>query len=292
MRHDAAVSTTRAQVRRAMVTVRRASVAGLLLGFSACGNGAASSGPAAAAVVVVPVAAPVVEPTPSPTPSPSPSATPTPSPTPAPSPTPSPTPTPTAALKGIVAEGDSISLFWGGSYTGIFAREHPSIPFKGMAVSGSHVTDAATGNGLVERLPQVLAEKPAVVTVLIGTNDLGASRGLTPVMWLNNLWGYVAAVKATGAKVVVGTVLPICLPQYRDYNDGHRQQRPVVNDDIRAAVGTKIDAVFDVAADPVMGPDAAACDTTLYGDGLHPTAKGQELIAKLYTRAVEAVLAK
>lgn len=287
MRHDAAVSATRARMRRAMVIARRAGVASLLLGFSACGNSAAGNGPASSAVVVVPVAAPVVEAAPAP--SPAPSAT--------PSPTPSATPTPApsaaaGALKGIVAEGDSISLFWGGSYTGIFAREHPSIPFKGMAVSGSHVTDAVTGNGLVERLPQVLAARPALVTVLIGTNDLGASRGLTPVMWLNNLWAYVAAVKATGAKVVVGTVLPICLPQYRDYNDGHSQQRPVVNDDIRAAVGTRIDGVFDVAADPVMGSDAAACDTALYSDGLHPTARGQELIAKLYTRAVEAALAK
>jgi hypothetical protein len=71
--------------------------------------------------------------------------------------------------------------------------------------------------------------------------------------------------------------------------------RAAFNKIIRAAVGTKIDAVYDFAADPVMGPDAAACDTTLYKDGLHPTdfgpGSGQSRLELIYAPVVDALLA-
>ena len=77
--------------------------------------------------------------------------------------------------------------------------------------------------------------------------------------------------KATGAKIALGTILPQCVAGQDVNNAAINANRVPINDAIRAAVGTKIDAVIDYAADPVMGPDAAACDTTLYMDGLHPT---------------------
>ena len=55
-------------------------------------------------------------------------------------------------------------------------------------------------------------------------------------------------------------------------------------------------AVIDFAADPVMGPDTAPLDKTLYKDGLHPTdggangAGGQGKLALIYARAVDALL--
>src|SRR3954466_15582473 len=48
--------------------------------------------------------------------------TPTPTATPTPTPTPSPTPTSAPATSGLVlSEGDSISIFWAGNHTGIYA---------------------------------------------------------------------------------------------------------------------------------------------------------------------------
>jgi lysophospholipase L1-like esterase len=136
--------------------------------------------------------------------------------------------------------------------------------------------------------------KPTLVTVLIGANDLGDYQYASAQAWLNALWNYVAEVKAkTGAKVAVGTVLPICLPQYAAYNTTHKERRPIVNAAIRAAVGSKIDGVYDLAADPVMGPDEAACDTTLFKDGLHPSdgeTGGQGRIAAIYARTVERLI--
>lgn len=206
-----------------------------------------------------------------------------------------PPPQPTSTRPIVVAEGDSISLFWNGSYTGIYALRHPNVDVRGVAVSGSRITDGNGGNGMVQRRAGDLASGPKIVTVLIGANDLGDGQYATTQDWLNSLWAYVASVKATGAKVAVGTVLPICLPHIDWYTKRHQERRGIVNAAIRAAVGTKIDAVYDLAADPVMGPDEAACDLALYKDGMHPTEGadgGQGRMAAIYGRVVDRLLAQ
>ena len=233
---------------------------------------------------------------PAPTPAPSPTSTPTPAPTPtatpASAPTATPTPIATTGLDGVVAEGDSISYFWGGNYTGRYASSHSTVQFHGTAVGGSGI------DGLTQRLSGDLALKPAVMTVLIGANDLGGATSAEA--WLDALWTYVAAIKATGAKVVVGTVLPLKFPGNPTFTATHNSRRATVNAAIRAAVGAKIDAVADFAADPLMGPDAAATDARLYGDGIHPTdgtggsgdLDGQGRLAAVYAPVVDRVLGR
>lgn len=264
----------------------------MLVALGGCGGGGSPATAAVTPVAVVPAAAAVA---PAAAATPAPVATPTPEALPAPAPSPTPV-APPAAGPGplvVVSEGDSISLMWSGSHTGIYAAAHPSIVFHGNAKGGARINDANGGNGVVQRLPTLVAQKPTVVTLLIGANDLGDGQYASTGAWLDALWSYVASVKATGAKVAVGTVLPICMPSMQDYTNRNNERRVVVNAAIRDAVGTKIDGVFDLAADPVMGPDAAACDLTLYKDGLHPTegkSGGQGRIAAIYTRTVDKLL--
>lgn len=199
----------------------------------------------------------------------------------APAPSPAPTPTPPSTSGGVLDEGDSISVFWAGNHTGIYAAAHPTVSYNGKAVGGSTI---ATMNS---RFAVDSALRPRLVTVLIGANDLTSYA--TTNDWLNALWAYTAQWKALGAKVVVGTVLPQC------NNAAHNARRVAANAAIRAAVGNQFDAVADYAADPVMGPDAAACNTSLYKDGLHPTDyqtpdDGQHKIEAIYARTVDAVL--
>lgn len=273
------------------------------LALVACG-GTGTDSSASIPVVTAGAGQPIPEPTPTPTPTPTPSPTPTPTPmptptpTPAPSPTPTPTPTPApiTALRGVVAEGDSISVFWPGSYTGIYARTHPTVEYRGTAVGGAGIDNPGNGNGLIQRLAADLALHPAVVTVLIGANDLGGAESVDS--WLASLWSYSAAVKATGAKVVICTVLPIYIPSNPTYTTIHNSRRVIANAAIRAAVGTRIDAVVDFAADPVMGPDGAARDNSLYIDGVHPTdatvavMDGQTRLAAIYAPVLDNVLAR
>ncbi|MGK6322569.1 SGNH/GDSL hydrolase family protein [Sphingomonas sp. DT-51] len=307
--------TRRASARSTSLSHPIAPVLALAL-LSACGGGGGSAAaaslpapvavvaapaivaaPAAAVSVEVPVAAPVVAPVAAapaavaPAPAPAAAPEPTPSPSSAPSPSPAPDPAPAATTpvgNGVVSEGDSISVFWGGNHTGIYAASHPKVTFHGKAVGGSGVND------LEARADADLALHPRVLTVLIGANDLQGASGARA--WLEQLWRYTARFKAAGIKVAVGTLLPINIPEQPRYTALHAERRQIVNAEIRAAVGHEIDAVIDFAADPVMGPDAAPLDKTLYKDGLHPTdgapggAGGQGKLALIYAKALDALL--
>src|SRR5438270_3805950 len=83
-----------------------------------------------------------------------------------PAPAPGPSLTPTQTPGGILSEGDSISVFWNGNHTGIYAKAHPTVTFSGRAVGGSTISSMAG------RLAADEALKPQTVTILIGANDL------------------------------------------------------------------------------------------------------------------------
>lgn len=263
--------------------------AGVFAGFvflTACGSGggqAVAEVPAPVAVVTVPSPAPSASPSPNPSPTAAAPAAPA-----APVDAPLPAATPAPAGSGIVSEGDSISVFWSGSHTGLYAAAHPKVTFHGKAVGGSGLSD------LVARADADIALKPRLLTVLIGANDLQGASGARE--WLEQLWRYTARFKAAGIKVAVATLLPINIPDQPRYTAVHAERRQVVNAEIRAAVGHEIDAVIDFAADPAMGPDQAPLDKTLYKDGLHPTdgaaggVGGQGKLAVIYARAVDAAL--
>lgn len=263
-----------------------------LFALAGCGGGgSASSAGSNGPVVVVPPA------TPTPTPAPSPTPTPTPTPTPVPTPTPTPTASPVGGvLSGVLDEGDSISVFWGGNHTGIYAALRPNVPFYGRAVGGSGLASMAA------RFDADVVFKPKVVTILIGANDVSSIGAVgspyqTGQQYLDGLFSYAAKWRASGAKVLFGTVLGQCQSgNPNGVNDRQNTNRIPVNAGIRAAVGTKIDAVIDYAADPVMGTDAAACDKTLFQDGVHPTdgaglgIGGQGKLAAIYAPVVDRAL--
>lgn len=205
-----------------------------------------------------------------------------------------------SGLSGVLDEGDSISVFWGGNHTGIYAAAHPNVAYHGQAVGGSNLQ--RSGNDLAARFDADAALRPAYVTILVGANDLGEvglnwAQFTTTQAYLDALFAYVAKWKATGAKVALGTILPQCRPgNPNGINDRVNANRAVVNAAIRAAAGAKIDAVIDYAADPDLGLDAAACNTTWYQDGLHPTdgsssyAGGQGRMALIYAKTLDQLM--
>lgn len=198
----------------------------------------------------------------------------------------------------VLAEGDSISIFWGGNYTGIFAATKPGLRMKGAAVGGARLNMEDGGNGLIQRRSADLSHHPKVLTVLIGANDLGTYVYPTGKAYTDALFAYVAPFRAAGTKVAVATILARRAPTTVAYDAIHNARRVEANKLIRAAVGKQIDAVIDFAADPVMGTDSAPLDTTLYLDGVHPTnacalgCGGQGKLAVIYKAAVDALLAQ
>jgi lysophospholipase L1-like esterase len=132
------------------------------------------------------------------------------------------------------------------------------------------------------------------VTVLIGANDLTSAP--SSLSWLESLFAYVDPLRASGIKVAVGTILPQHIPGNSQYNQLFNARRAEVNNALRAKVGARIDAVIDFAADPEMGPDSAAINSSLYRDGVHPTdgcgigCGGQGKLARVYIPVVDDLL--
>ena len=190
--------------------------------------------------------------------------------------------------KALASEGDSISVTWGGNHTGMYAKAHADMKHCGLAVGGSGL------NSMIGRIDGVFACNPKVVTVLIGAN--GLANAATVEGWTASLLSYADTLRAKGYKVALGTILPQYHADNPTYDKIFNSRRAVVNESIRNAVGTHIDAVIDFAADPVMGPDSAAKNTALYRDGTHPTdgcgmgCGGQGKLAVIYAPVVDRLI--
>lgn len=188
---------------------------------------------------------------------------------------------------GFASEGDSISVSWGGNYTGIYANSRPKIRHCPLASGGGIDAIAA-------RADKVFACNPKVLTILVGAHGLAERAGAS--YFLRRLFAYTDGLRARRIKVAVATILPEYHPQNPTYDLIFSKRRNEANAAIRAAVGTHIDAVIDFAADPVMGPDSAAKDVSLYHDGTHPTdgcgigCGGQGRLASIYTPVVDRLL--
>ncbi len=196
--------------------------------------------------------------------------------------TPTPTPTPPPTILKVVTEGDSITAYEQYQATAIAA--YPDVEFVSVGIGGGNIGTPAnegdnsnTGWG---RINQVKAEDPDIVTVLFGANGIGAS-------FLDDMYAYAAALRAWKPSVLVmfGTVLPAAV-----YGSGGEVTRQATNDDYRANVGVKFDAIIPFGDHPVTGSEEGGEDTSLYPDGLHPTGcwpQMREVFAAVVGSAIE-----
>ena len=182
---------------------------------------------------------------------------------PAPQPSAPAPPPPTSPAVGdgkivVVTEGDSIAVTWGGNHTGMYQSSRPDVEFYGLAVGGSGLND------LTNRIDSLLIKKPDLVSIHIGANDLASFPSAQA--YADALKVYVDRIRATGAKVVVTTVLPQQLGTPSVWHNAMRKELAVI---VKAA--NWIDGVADFGADVEMGPDSAPLNKALYSDVLHPT---------------------
>jgi hypothetical protein len=205
-----------------------------------------------------------------------------------PTPTPTPTPNPTSHIENkVAAEGDSISVYAPGNYTGLYDGARSTVTVCGLAVGGSDI------EAVTRRIGGVTNCNGEVVTLLIGANDMyNGNMAITLDMWLAKVWAYTDSLRAQGYKVAMGTILPQYNVNSSAYMTEFTRRRPLANAAIRAAVGAHIDAVIDFAADPTIGPDSAAANPALYPDGLHPSASAQATMSTVYGPVVDKLLAR
>jgi lysophospholipase L1-like esterase len=194
------------------------------------------------------------------------------------------------AARTYVAEGASNTLGFGVAYgyAGRFASNFavPGVDFTNVAVNGSVLADFVTRAATVDALYS--ASKPCLLSLAPG-NDIAtgyAGSGGSRTAWLSALASYLDARRAVGFKVILCSILPRTAAAAPGFN----AERALCNAVTATWLGSHCDAYCDFAADPVMGPDGAASNASVYqADGVHPTLAGQDNLTTLFAAAANAV---
>ena len=190
---------------------------------------------------------------------------------------------PASALAGedirVLALGDSLTAGYGLSPAAAYpARLEAALRDAGFAVRiiNAGVSGDTSAGGLA-RLDWALAEGPDAAIVALGAND--GLRGLDPAATFANLYAIVARLKAAGVRVLLaGMKAPPNLG--REYGAEF------------GAVYARLAAKHDVALYPFLLDGVAAEPALNQDDGIHPNARGVEVVVARILPFVKALLGK
>lgn len=181
--------------------------------------------------------------------------------------------------KRVVFLGDSITDIWK------LPQSFPGKPYVNRGISGQ-----TTPQMLVRLYPDVLDLKPAALILLAGTNDIARNTGPETLMMIaENIQAIVELAQAHGIKVILCSLTPVS-----DYTKRKQTvQRPPadilrLNAWLReyASKGNLIFADYYAA----LVDDKGMLKEGFSDDGLHPNAKGYELLAPVAEAAIEKAL--
>jgi acyl-CoA thioesterase I len=179
----------------------------------------------------------------------------------------------------LVCFGDSITAGYGLQA----GQSYPDALQRDLNAGGYHYkvsnqgTSGATTKDAVAGLRSILQFHPDVVVVEFGGND--GLRGLPPDQTRRNLDQVVTTLEAAHIKILLaGITLP---PNYgADYIHAFEQ------------VFRDLAAKHHVTFVPMIYKDLVHVPGTIQQDGIHPTAKGSEIIAKTLLSALKPLLHK
>jgi len=172
----------------------------------------------------------------------------------------------TAPIK-LAILGDSLAAGYGVSPAQAMpARLEAALKKEGrnVAIINHGVSGDTTAGGL-ERIDWMMADKPDIVIVELGGNDV--LRGTDPATTERNLDGIIAKLKAAGVTVwLAGMLAP------RNYGSEYAQQFDGIYKRLADKHGVPLYPFFldGVAADPALNQP----------DGIHPNPKGVDVIVE------------
>jgi lysophospholipase L1-like esterase len=181
--------------------------------------------------------------------------------------------------KRVVFLGDSITDGWK------LGQWFPGKPYVNRGISGQ-----TTAQMLVRMYPDVIRLKPAAVIILAGTNDISRNTGpATLEMITDNFQAMAELAQAHGIKVVLCSLTPVS-----DYTARKQTERRPPADILKLNAWLKSYAeknglgFADYYAATV--DEKGFLKDGFSGDGLHPNAKGYDLLAPVAEAALEKVL--
>ncbi len=179
----------------------------------------------------------------------------------------------------LVCFGDSITAGYGlqagQAYPEALQRKLDKAGYDYKVVNQG--TSGATTKDAVADLPTILRKRPAVVIVEFGGND--GLRGLPPDQTRQNLDTVLTALETAHIKVLLAgiTLPPNYGPDYIQAFDANFRE---------------LAAKHHPAFVPMIYKDLVRVSGTIQGDGIHPTAKGSEMIADTLMAALRPLLRK
>jgi lysophospholipase L1-like esterase len=162
----------------------------------------------------------------------------------------------------------------------------PGKPYINRGISGQ-----VTGQMLLRFYPDVIALKPKAVVIFAGTNDIGGNIGPVPLEATeNNLAAMADMAKANGIKVILATLTPVSDIAGRPPMTAGRPPATILqlNSWIKSYAAAHNLVLLDYFAATVDANGFFMAGIT--GDGLHPTAKGYEIMNPLAEKAIAQAL--
>src|SRR5436190_2843214 len=185
----------------------------------------------------------------------------------------------------VVFMGDSITDGWK------LDQYFPGAPYVNRGISGQ-----TTSQMLLRFRSDVIDLHPKVVVILAGTNDLSGNTGSITLAGIEiNYASMVDIARTNGINVVFASVMPIS-----DYNKTAQgepivrstQRRPeqiaALNEWIKKYCADRKLVYLDYFS--AMADEKGFLKAEIANDGLHPNAKGYDLIKPLAAEAIKAAL--
>ena len=179
----------------------------------------------------------------------------------------------------VVFMGDSITDGWD------LAKYFPGKPYVNRGISGQ-----TTPQMLVRMYPDVVHLNPRALIILAGTNDIARNTGpQTLEMIQDNFRAMSELAQTHGTKVILCLLTPIS-----DYT-AHKQSEHRPPDDILKLNDWLRSYARDIHAEvadyySALVDDKGMLKEGFSDDGLHPNARGYELMAPIAEAAIEQAL--
>ncbi|MBW4539194.1 MAG: SGNH/GDSL hydrolase family protein [Myxacorys chilensis ATA2-1-KO14] len=188
-------------------------------------------------------------------------------------------PPPAVGENRVVFFGDSITDFWD------LSTYFPRRPYINRGISGQ-----TTPQMLIRFRPDVVALKPRVVVILAGTNDIAGNTGPMSLDQIEDNYASIAELaKAHQIRVVFASLLPI-----HDYGAkkilAGRPPAKIEALNYWFKKYCKANHCIHLDYYSHMLDDRGMLRAELSDDGLHPNAKGYNIMAPLAVRAIQQAL--
>jgi lysophospholipase L1-like esterase len=191
---------------------------------------------------------------------------------------------PAAGEQRVVLMGDSIT-------DNLHNTQRFGPFFSGKPYLNRGIGGQVTGQMLLRFYPDVIALQPKAVIIFGGTNDIGGNIGPVAMETIeNDLAAMADMARANGIKVIMASVTPVCdMPGKPPMTPGRPPESiRTLNQWIREFAASHKLGFLDYYSATVDAQGFLRAELTQ--DGLHPTAKGYEIMNPLAEKAIAEAL--